>query len=663
MPQGPGDNIPLTEKELSKLIRKLAELLTQDDVEAFKQHLSGAASTAVITAIRTQKLLTKGSATTRTAAASIVTAHAGSLLPPEDASEFALYAKLSIEISLLREQLKISLAEQCRLMPRLSIRQLVAVAERTFTRSVNRAGSIYPSPGPHEAVSENERRIHDLSGHANDVMFAVLRALNEGSHGLQSRELKRPDAITKSLIPFKKMTMLSGLLNSLDYLYDSASYNEFRVSSYDEDEQRFRLDHSDFRLTLIRQLTIRRRLIHAITGLRNARFVRERLRDAQGATLGNAITRYCFRSNAPRPNESEHSEMEKRSEALLRQIDAEDDLLMVASGQGPRAAMLYHMSMALRWSSMAGAAIASKLPGEARRKFADEILLEDLLQDFVSPEESTAAQAAWSDLTIELPASGHFDVLRRPFVRTKPGVVRPIREAGLGMWAAVVRETLIKGGDVGRRYGAVWEEFYAKGFTDTDWTVIGSNIDIVHQGKRLTEIDLLLLRDDLLLVVEIKALTGSGLSPYDHWKNRLVIEKGCRQTLLAADHLRDNPKLLASISNRATAERVRHIQPLVLTNEAMFDGWSHLDVPVAGETIRKAITEGTKVETYDGDTLEVISTQHHLRREDLTTDRILKALRDPIELRIAPEQGAVQHVTLEIGKLKFLIPAPASGPA
>jgi len=107
---------------------------------------------------------------------------------------------------------------------------------------------------------------------------------------------------------------------------------------------------------------------------------------------------------------------------------------------------------------------------------------------------------------------------------------------------------------------------------------------------------------------------------------------------------------------------VRHIQPLVLTSEHMFDGWEYLGVPVAGETIRRAITVGTKVEYYDANTNETVRTDHHLRAEDISTETILTALRNPIELKLAPEQGAVRLLLQPLAGWTYLIPDLAVGP-
>jgi Holliday junction resolvase-like predicted endonuclease len=653
----------VTDRERDRLVRRLLHYLERNDVESFGRALGEYTSADILTALRAQKALTRGSPETRDGAARLLVAEARIVFDPAEADEYARYAQFSIRISVLREAVRREIERQKKQMPKLSIRQLNVLAERKFKKILHRQPGLSPEHLASLATHQMETELHEHVGGATDANFAVLRAISEVSTIAGPRDLKRPDVFAKAAGPFERIITLSSFLVSIDYMFDSASFGDFHVSSVDPDAKIFTLDYADIRLELIKQMALRRTMFQVISGRRHPRFVRERLKASQDAVLFPAIERQILRSGARMPDARQLRQLEDHSEAMLMQVDAEDDLILVAAKSDVRAVMLYHMSMALRWASMACHMVTKNLSGQARRAFVDDICFEDLIEGFEGPEQRDAAHSAWDDLTTDLPVKNHFDLCRRPFLRTSPTSVQAIRQAEGGVWTTVVREILNKGGETGRNYGAVFEEFYAKSFVETGWDIVGRNIKLSGGAGQLTEVDLLLKRQDLLLVVEIKALTGSGVSPYDHWKNRNIIEKGCRQALCAADYLRANRKVLVSIASRKVADQIAVIQPLVLTNQATFDGWAHLDVPVAGETIRKAITTGSRVEYYDAETLEVQRVDHYLRVEELSTATILQALRDPIELKIAPEQGAVEHVVMTIADCPFHVPNTVAGSA
>jgi Holliday junction resolvase-like predicted endonuclease len=621
----------------------------------FDTRLHLTASRELLTAARSQKLLTRARAQQRDEAAQILATHAERILEPEPASEFRRYAMLSKQISNAREPLAAALQSVLTRLPKLSFDQLVDVAEQSLDRILTVDAAAFPQMDKVVRPSENERRLHAHSGYANDVLFALARTLNEASRTAVQRDLQRPDAIPKARPIFLEAARLASRINSLDYVLDCVSFGEFAVAEFNAPTMHFRMDFADARLSRIRLLAIRRRMIHLRTGHREPRFVRERLKDVIPKLPLAFLDRHLEATGAPIPTEDELEKFERDATKLLDDLDAEDDLLLTAAGDNLRPSMLYHMSAALRWSTMAADVVAAKLPGKARRAFKKRVHLADLLMGLGDGDQIPVAKEACNDLTITLPTESHIDLVRKPFVRTGEGTVRAALSLG-GPWALVVRESVNQGGNVGKIYGRRWEDYFAWRLRNTDWEVLGRNLAVADKRERLTEVDLLMLREDLLLVVEIKALTGSGITQYDHWKNRMIIEKGCAQASLAARYIDDHPQWLQSIAGKATASRVRHVQPLVMTTENMFDGWEFAGVPVAGETTRKAITEGSKVEYYDSVTREVQQVDWHIRPGDRNTQTILAALRNPIELKLAPEQGIVAYHRLDIAGLRLDVP-------
>ena len=644
------------ERRIRKLAQALARRVEAGDLGAFERELRAQASPALLLAIRRNKTLARGTGTARQAAAEAIVATASRQLPPEEAAEFARYVRLSLEVSAARELVKARMLEAIARLPKLSLRQLLQVAERV-------ARDAGPAPVPPVAdtdvaqlAAEYGRRMHELSGSTNDLWFAIARVVNEAAARIGGRDLDRPGVRARAVGPFRTAMALASQLNGLDYVLDCASFGEFVVSAHHPDRRAFKLDVADVRGTLIRVLAIRRKLMAMVSGRREERYLRQGLREAGEVILDDSLLKYSSRMDGAGTFEGRDLErMRNLLRLLLLHVDAEDDLLCAATAEPRRTALLYHASMALRLISGVARTASSRLAGRAGREFEDGVRLADLIDGF-GAEAHESVEQAWLDLTVELPARGHFELIRRPFIRSAPGVARSLIGFAADTWPVIVREIINHGGETGRRYGALWEDYYARSFEDTGWRTLARNVHVNSGGQALTEVDLLLLRDDLLLVVEVKAMTGSGMNAYDHWKNRDDIERGCRQAKLAAEHLDANRGLIVSIAGRKVADRIRHVQPLVLTTENMFDGWEHAGVPVAGETIRKAITVGTKVDYHQTGTEGVVRTDWHLRPEDLSTVTILKALRDPIELKLAPETGEVRHLTVEIEGLRLLVP-------
>jgi hypothetical protein len=167
---GPSENVlPISDRKLDRLIRALGLDLQQGDLAAFENKVRASASPSLLLAARNQKILTRGDSQTRSGAAKILIEYAEKFLGSAHASEFARYAALCIEVSAARERLKLKVDKLTHTLPRLSMRQLLHVADGIFRRLVEHAESEFPSHDPEESVAENERRLHARSGYANDV--------------------------------------------------------------------------------------------------------------------------------------------------------------------------------------------------------------------------------------------------------------------------------------------------------------------------------------------------------------------------------------------------------------------------------------------------------------------------------------------------------------
>lgn len=104
---------------------------------------------------------------------------------------------------------------------------------------------------------------------------------------------------------------------------------------------------------------------------------------------------------------------------------------------------------------------------------------------------------------------------------------------------------------------------------NSDWRIVGRGVKLKRDRHVLTDLDLLLLREDPLRVVQIKAMIGSGATVYDHWKNRQTIELGCSQGRIAAKFLESDANALVSLCGKRAAARLANhvsVEPVAFTS-------------------------------------------------------------------------------------------------
>lgn len=637
---------------------KLKAAIANRDFSGFEKHFFATVDRDLLQAIREQKVLFQLVAHEVEKPIDIVRGQAQILFEGSELDEFEAYlrfTKLALET---RAELSATLAKTMRELPRtLSISSTIAAARACFDEFVTTAIAESPSPQSEETVAHYEQRVHALNGRLNDYGFAILRAVNEiaktTTGQVASEAWKRRSQTLKT---FRRIVWVASELNAIDFIIDSVSYGKFLVDKIESaPEIKLVLKPADPRLDLVRTAGIRRRLVLSLHQHRAKRFVRDQLLSVQAAVITHAV-RFFLDEVPSALAPQELSTAIDLGTKMLISVDAEDDLLYAAASDKLQVASYYHATIALRWYSAARDLVERQQRPKLRRHISRLAIPLDAISGALGdPESRHGAKTALNAMTTALPVRNHMTLIRKPFVKQGPLFALPILPLDLGLWNLTVREELVDGGHLGKRLGKIWEDFYAHLLRDAEWQILGQGVRLKDGKDTITDIDLLLLRNDLLLVVQIKALTGSGVSQYDHWKNRKIIEWGCVQAKLSSDYLRRHPEKLTSISNKKIAKQIRHIEPLVLTNSPLFDGWIHEGVSVAAEVTRNAITDGARIDYRDVKNQEIVSTYHIVRKEDLTTDTILWLLRHPVEFQALPDL-VVHHVSVKLGNVTYEVP-------
>lgn len=642
-------------KEANLIVSKLRVALQARDLDRVRHLLCGSADEDLFIRIREQKLLLRAASDQRDSFAEILRT-ASLCMDSAKQTNFGNYLTFALEVDAKRlkclERLHASFAD----MPRCSLVDLLVVSEDVLISCLERQFASHLSPAG-ISVAEYERRLHDRNGAALDLSMAIARMANEyGRVALGPPEGRLTRAQRRKVHHMmRRAVSLAGEANSLEFFFDSVTYGELAVEKINDDEQpRFRFHFVDARRYLLKALAIRRLLARRNARRSHPRYLRERLRELEEPVLKQAVVDYLTCAKTSKRVEIDLEQALRQSGVLLLDVDTEDDLLLAASRFGARTVAHYVVAMVMRWYCIAAKVVRDAPQVRARTLSAAPVTVDDILRR-ISGIDAGPLSEAFGILTSEFPARSHVTLTELGFVKDGVGVARPILAASTSNWSCAVRKSLIQGGAIGKSVGAVWEDFYAQNFDGTDWKLVGRAVKLRTHGKTLTDVDLLLIREDLLLVMQVKALIGAANTSYDHWRNRETVRVGCAQGRVAADFLLANPQTLVSVCGKRLAARVKHIQPVVLTNINELDGWRVDNVPVIGEVTRKAICRGARVD-YETSTGEVIHTHHVVKPGDLNTSTILQLFDEPLEMRVALEGVDVSHIVHRIGGLTLEMP-------
>jgi hypothetical protein len=647
------------EREIRAIRRRLEALLSAREVDAFGVLLREEADKDLLEVLRERKLVLRGSPEDRQRVRALLIEAGRRTLIETEAGAFERQLDLMLLIEYRTVDVQLQLRKSIAQLPPLRLRDLLAIADKAFgeiTREMVNPTSAWSDP--ERTVALAEREWQDMNGLLADIMFATCRAVNEiAKENRPSRRL-RPEKRGTAVRRLKAIVSIASELNALEWVADSVAFGDLDVEEISATERpTVKLGHRRPRHSLLRTLAMRRSLVMEQFARRADRFVREWLRSNLEACLPNAILGYEDTTQPALLHSDIMTKALERIEIYLNTIDFEDDMVVVAAKGDREVIGRYLLAGMLRAHVIASELVADQLPRSRRREFLPaRIELAEITHQVSEHVNADVLARAWSEQTVVLPAASHWELLRRPFVRDGHLGAMPIVHGSSGKWNADVRERLVQGGVLAKNLGGLWEDRFADRFQESGWTVLGRGVRLKEKGRLLTDLDLLLLREDLLLVAQVKALGGSPMNPYDHWRQTKVIEKGCRQAALALEHLRRDLSLIQAVASRRVAEKVTHVEAVVLTNSGVHEGWEHLAIPVLGETLLKAITVGSRVEYVDSQTKRVISTKHFIRPEELDTPTIVAAMRMPVELKIATETGAVFHVPEHVANVTFLRP-------
>jgi hypothetical protein len=658
--------------EPSALIRIKRELQA-GKFESLSSFLRNITDQGSLIAVREQKLLLKiADATCRSSIAHIYK-EAASRIFSHDSSEFleeANYADFAVLISDKRDQVAARAATYLKELPRVSLLELLnVIIEQSFSwydqisesgwKRVSGALSDYrESPLTRAAVSE--RALHEVVGATNDLVFAVARALG---HALNYIDKKKTFTSGRAVRrgtseAFARIVEVSAEWNGLEYLADQVSYGEWVVRSIQLSEPvQVIFGMRDERLAFARMLGIRRQAVALFEGTERLSALRLQLEAVLPDFLDRCLSRLGSGVIRQLPVEGTIS-LKAALKRRLAELEPSDDLLMAAGGPERSIVDDYIAALSIRWFGDVALFVAQHVSKRAKRAFIPPVATAEEIGSFLPLEAKQRMRviSAIGRLVERRNGSRHLSFLASPFLELADQRIAYVPTLDAGRWPTDLRAKWLREGDVAHKFGKLWEEFVLMVFRDFHWKVLGRGIKLRQNGKTVGDIDLIVQRDELVLILQLKALAGQGVSPYDHWRNRKTIEKGASQAAIALEFIRHRPHFLQGVASRQAVANVRRVEGAVLTNLHLFNGWLIGSVPVLSRNGLMTILNGATVKFHRAGDTRVVAVEQVEPMDKWECARFIQLLLNPVDWRISQERSETSHHCVESEQVRWQIP-------
>jgi hypothetical protein len=652
----------VTPNNLTRTLAAIKRDLQRGNTDSLVTALAKAGSPELLRGLQEQKILLRippGPA--RDVVTSLLGATARRVLDTGASTlydNYIAFTALAIEIS---ARLSAKVKEVLERFPPVSCAGLLLVVgeyqEALFAVQQTKLPPSPPDAPLRQTVAATERHFHEQNALANGVFFATLRAFNEASRRIGSDISDDDTRFVAAVEPFDQLVLLAAEWNSLEFIVDSVSFGDFAVREVRQSPSgsSVKLEFADPKLSLYRRLAIRRRLALSNLRVRAPRNLKDYLAPMIPALVPAVMAYYETLCGCPRMTADDERWCVDAASRLLEPLELEDDLLFEIHSLEVSAH--YIAALALVLCAQVVQLMSIRLPEKFASRLAAVKIPFHLITGMTGKQsDQEAIRKALGNLCTPIPTARYFNLVRMPFVTLGGECAWPLGKRYAVYWNTVVREVLIDGGSLGRSLGAIWEAFLAEKLRQGGWSVVARNVRLKDRGCVATDIDIGLLRGDLLLLTQVKAVTGSASNTYDHWKNRNIIEKGCRQARIAADLLRSEPQRLMSLTSRKVADSIRYIEPVVFTNCLELDRWEFEGVPVLGPAGIAALVQGAVIAYVENETGRVLEKSHVTPEGEPSTESILWILRNSLEPLVCLEDGHVDQETLDLEGVRWQIP-------
>jgi Holliday junction resolvase-like predicted endonuclease len=594
----------------------------------------------------------------------LFTSAAQRLLGEEEALYAGNYASFVQQASAIEKKLASQLELQLSKLKTYRMREFVSsldawlhesfthISKQVWGRASSDLGAAQDSAPQLSSLSE--RALQTEIANINGIAFAAARVLNEVSNMSSRQEpvglgSKKRKALADAL---PNLILAAHQLNCCVYAIDKVTYGEWHIRQIDATHCIFTL--VDARLEYARVIGLRRLASQTLQKVRKYQqgdlHLQSQLEEILPKFLGRILEYFSQKCGFDTRIES-YWELRRSLGRRLAELESADDLLALAAEEhAPAVGYDYIASVIVRWVEVVCGYVAKRISKRKQRNGETSCVPLSIVLTLLpfSNNDREGVGRSIRELCKFPPRASFHALLDHPSILLDDDSLVFIPALDAGRWAAAIRSKWLRTGTLGDNYGKIWEDYVCWLLTRGGWVVLKRNVKLKQNGRTATEIDLLVSRDRVCLVVQVKAIAGSGDNTYQHWKNRQTIEKGIAQARAATDLLGSANGYLASIIGKRAADSVDTLRGVVLTTVHYFNGWQKDKVSILSVPALENLMRGATVSFWSSRKGEVKTSAEHTVGTEISGSELLGFLDRPLDWRISSEEESVSEHSLEI---------------
>ncbi|MBV8388980.1 MAG: NERD domain-containing protein [Mucilaginibacter sp.] len=511
-----------------------------------------------------------------------------------------------------------------------------------FIRYINEVNDRIKTNG--SRAESSEWSFNTFKGVTNDYLFAVIK--------LVTCFLKwRTDEINNEFIgistrneieAFNGALQLCAEINSYDYALSKITYGEWRIKSVHQGSKPvFTFEIVDERLELARDISLKRMVSQKMKGRKYPLWLQLQLESVADEAVDFAWQYYEIAVSGF--SAEEKASIKKEVKRTLHDIDLEDDILVIVTRDTPEIFSQYIAATALVAFVKVGKALKKLDRGYQFHFTCGEIPL-PVIKEFLEQVTIDGIDCR-ADLASFLSGpviKNDLELHTAPFLRDRDGTVYALdylSEKDGQIW---VRNQFMNGGTIAVRVGKAWEIYLEGLLLNSFECKVVSGVKLKRDGKLITDIDLLAIRDNLLLIIQVKSYYGYGVNHFEQWKFRKKLIHGVQQTKKAQQAIGEDHRILSRYFTNVEIEKINVIQGLVVTNAEIYNNWQCDDIPIVSTSALMQIINGATVSyiTADGRNM---GEDRFIAGDKISTDEFVEFIQNPLDWKLSKDNLSLHH--------------------